>query len=114
MTDNEYMLSWQRGDKDLLEAVTNYRIFVNEIIERYKELKAENEEIWQERCRIFESLKEAKTQAYEEFAYRLKEKATGTFFEERKYVDTEDIDEVVAELTHHKETVSMIDGHIEE
>jgi flagellar biosynthesis/type III secretory pathway protein FliH len=33
-----------------------------------------------------------------EFAKRLKEKATGTFFEERKYVDTFDIDNVEKEL----------------
>lgn len=33
-----------------------------------------------------------------EFAERLKEMATSTFFEERKYVDTEDIDNLVKEM----------------
>lgn len=38
-------------------------------------------------------------EAYKEFAERLKAKATSTFYEEHKYVDTEDIDEVLEELT---------------
>lgn len=37
------------------------------------------------------------------FAIRLKEKATGTFYEERKYVDTEDIDDTLEEMVSDKE-----------
>lgn len=40
-----------------------------------------------------------RAEAVREFAKRLKEKATSTFYEERKYVDTEDIDNLVKEMT---------------
>ena len=43
--------------------------------------------------------KKAKSEAIKEFAGRLKEKATSTFYEEHKYVDTEDIDNLVKEMT---------------
>ena len=39
-----------------------------------------------------------KAEAIKDFAERLKEKATSTFYEEHKYVDTEDIDYVVKEM----------------
>ena len=45
----------------------------------------------------------AKSEAIKEFAERLKEKATGTFFEECKYVNTEDIDNLVEEMVGDKE-----------
>lgn len=41
----------------------------------------------------------AKSEAIKEFAERLKEKATSAFYEEHKYVDTEDIDNLVKEMT---------------
>ena len=43
-------------------------------------------------------LEVAKSEAIKEFAERLKEMATSTFYEERKYVDTEDIDNLVKEM----------------
>lgn len=46
---------------------------------------------------------EAKTEAIKEFAERLKEQATSTFYEEHKYVDTEDIDNLVKEMTEENE-----------
>lgn len=45
------------------------------------------------------ALVETRAEAIKEFAERLKEKAASTFYEERKYVDTEDIDELVKEMT---------------
>lgn len=45
-----------------------------------------------------QEIRKAKSEAYKEFAERLKAKATSTFYEEHKYVDTEDIDEVLEEL----------------
>ena len=69
------------------------------------ELKAKNERLKAEiRCGdnalalLDRSLFEVKAEAIKEFAERLKEKATSTFFEERKYVDTEDIDNLVKEM----------------
>ena len=50
-----------------------------------------------------EDLKTAKSEAIKEFAERLKEKATSTFYEEHKYVDTEDIDNLVKEMTEVNE-----------
>lgn len=52
-----------------------------------------------------------KDEAYKELAERLKEIAI-----EKGIVPIvfDDIDNLVKELTEHKETVSMIDGHIEE
>ena len=44
------------------------------------------------------AIRTAKSEAIKEFAERLKEKATSTFYEERKYVDTEDIDNLVKEM----------------
>jgi hypothetical protein len=46
--------------------------------------------------------KRIKSEEIKEFAERLKEKAISTFYEERKYVDTEDIDELVKEMTEEK------------
>lgn len=43
-------------------------------------------------------IEEIKSEAIKEFAERLKEKATSTFYEEHKYVDTEDIDNLVKEM----------------
>lgn len=39
-----------------------------------------------------------RAEAIKEFAERLKEKAISTFYEERKYIDTEDIDNLVEEM----------------
>ena len=43
-------------------------------------------------------LKNAKSEGRKEFADRLKTKATSAFWEERKYVDTEDIDNTLKEM----------------
>ena len=82
--------------------------------EQMKRLKAENELLESKHREMCIGMKVLKEKAYKEFAKTLKAKASSTFWEERKYVDAEDIDDVLAELTHHKQTVSMIDGHIEE
>ena len=49
------------------------------------------------------AIEKAKSEAIKEFAERLKEKATSTFYEEHKYVDTEDIDNLVKEMTEVSE-----------
>ena len=48
MTDNEYILSWQKADKELFETVTNYRMMFNELLGRYKRQKAEIERLQKE------------------------------------------------------------------
>lgn len=48
-------------------------------------------------------LETAKTEAYKEFADRVKEKASKGFWDELAYVDTEKIDDVYEELTERKE-----------
>ncbi len=45
------------------------------------------------------TVEEIKSEAIKEFAERLKEKATSTFYEEHKYIDTEDVDNLVKEMT---------------
>ena len=49
-------------------------------------------------ARLINQVDKAKTEAIKSFAERLKEKATSTFYEEHKYVDTEDIDNLVKEM----------------
>ena len=94
--------------------------------EQMKRLKAENYRLKHyppKTINMDEKLKEAyknaKVEAYKEFADRLKAKGmpvTGGKGFEGVYVMCSNlvIDTLLAELTHHKETVSMIDGHIEE
>ena len=48
-------------------------------------------------------IKVIRLQAIKEFAEKLKEKATSTFYEEHKYVDTEDIDNLVKEMMEENE-----------
>ena len=64
-----------------------------------KRLKAEIRNTDNHLVLLDRPLIEVKSEAYKEFAERLKEKATNSFYEERKYVDTEDIDNLLKELT---------------
>lgn len=64
-----------------------------------EELKADKEALINGQLTIQKMYIEARNKAVREFAEKLKEKATSTFYEERKYVDTEDIDELVREMT---------------
>ncbi len=48
---------------------------------------------------LYETAKEAKSEAVKEFAERLKEKADSGFWQEHCYVDVEDIDNLVKEMT---------------
>lgn len=52
---------------------------------------------------ILDLMARAESEARQEFADRLKAKSTSTFWEERKYVDTEDIDNTLAELSNQTE-----------
>lgn len=67
-----------------------------EEIEQWKEEANKYQNMW---CATTEDIQMAKDEAVREFAEKLKEKATSTFYEERKYVDAEDIDELVKEMT---------------
>jgi histone H3/H4 len=77
----------------------------DEIYKRYFEQRAEIERL-QKAIKVQDimignqdlKIKGAKNEAIKEFAERLKEKATSTFYEEHKYVDTEDIDNLVKEM----------------
>lgn len=72
---------------------------VNELCENALDLinrqKAEIERL-KDFCDIYSN---EGARAIKEFAERLKEKATSTFFEEHKHVDTEDIDNLLKEMT---------------
>lgn len=90
-------------DKYLLKAALD-------LIKRFKaeneRLKEENRIKSQKRANIFELIEkydEGLFAGMKMFAERLKEKATGTFFEERKYVDTEDIDNLLEEMESERE-----------
>ena len=64
-----------------------------------EDLKADKEALINGQLTIQKMYIEARDKAVREFAEKLKEKATSTYYEERKYVDTEDIDELVKEMT---------------
>ena len=67
-----------------------------------EDLKADKEALINGQLTIQKMYIDTKDKAVREFAEKLKEKATSTFYEERKYVDTEDIDELVKEMTEGK------------
>ena len=73
------------------------------LINRQKaEIERLKEEVKKEQlCNLRMTAHSVKSEAYREFAERLKEKATGKFYEERRYVDTEDIDDILEELTRN-------------
>ena len=122
MTDNEIIKALEIcADYEncvSIDIVLTYRgiplqyLFENalDLINRQRAEIERLEKILDKRCDVCPAV----STAIKKFAEKLKAKATSTFWEERKYVDAEDIDDVLAELTEHKQTVSMIDGHIEE
>ena len=76
--------------------------FLGDILDLINRLKAENDRlqgILDKRCDTCPAV----ITAIKSFAEKLKEKATSTFYEEHKYVDTEDIDNLVKEMTDIKE-----------
>lgn len=76
---------------------------LKEALDTIKEQKAEIERLQKniDGLNIFTTnhIKVVRLQAIKEFAEKLKEKATSTFYEEHKYVDTEDIDNLIKEMT---------------
>ena len=64
-------------------------------IEQWKEEANKYQNLW---CIAVDDIEKVKSEAIKEFAERLKKEATSTFYEERKYVDTEDIDNLVKEM----------------
>ena len=71
-----------------LDLINHQKAEIESLKHRKTELQIRNQELQHE-----------KSEAIKEFAEKLKEKATSTFYEERKYVDTEDIDNLVKERT---------------
>ena len=74
--------------RDALDLINRQKAEIESLKHRKTELQIRNQELQHE-----------KSEAIKEFAEKLKEKATSTFYEERKYVDTEDIDNLVKETT---------------
>lgn len=81
------------------DSLLNYSDCLKGFLDLINRQKAEIERLKQKP--LYDFYKE-KSEAIKEFAERLKEKATSTFYEEHKYVDTEDIDNLVKEMTESK------------
>lgn len=114
MTDNEIIKTWEwhispvhcNGMEIYSAVVECSRELVENTLDLINRQKAENERLKVDlaKCSIrldnlYKTADEIKSEAIKEFAERLKEKATSTFYEEHKYVDTEDIDNLVKEMT---------------
>jgi flagellar biosynthesis/type III secretory pathway protein FliH len=83
MTEQAYKNGYEAGKKEAQAEIEKKDIEIDILI---RKKNAAYDEIARLKARM------------EEFVVRLKEKATGTFFEERRYVDTEDIDNLVEEM----------------
>ena len=77
--------------RNALDLINRQKAEIESLKHRKTELQIRNQELQHE-----------KSEAIKEFAERLKEKATSTFYEEHKYVDTEDIDNLIKEMTEEK------------
>ena len=85
-----------------VEECGNKRVLTTSALDLINRQKAEIErleKILDKRCDVCTAV----TYARKEFAERLKEMATSTFYEERKYVDTEDIDNLLEEMDGESE-----------
>lgn len=96
MTDNEIIKALEYSPLDDIGGCR--KIDVLDLINRQK---AEIERL-KEAYAVYEEttgLKWARAEAIKEFAKRLKKKASGGFWYEHTYVDVEDIDNLVKEMT---------------
>lgn len=80
-------------DEDISQCTMHLAKEAFDLINRQKAEIKRLEGILDKRCDVCTAV----TYARKEFAERLKEMATSTFYEERKYVDTEDIDNLLEE-----------------
>lgn len=81
--------------KDALDLINRQKAEIERLEEMY------DSSVSSER-NVVDNIGYEKSEAIKEFAEKLKEKATSTFYEEHKYVDTEDIDNLVKEMTEEE------------
>lgn len=81
--------------KDALDLINRQKAEIERLEEMY------DSSVSSER-NVVDNIGYEKSEAIKEFAERLKEKATSTFYEEHMYVDTEDIDNLVKEMTEEE------------
>lgn len=82
----------QEMGKAALDLINRQKAEIERLKNAYKQCA------W-ERDVFSEDINAIKSEAYREFAERLKEKADRGFWQERSYVDTDDIDNLLEELT---------------
>ena len=109
MTDNEIIKALERCPQhteccycNSLEECGNKRILTTSVFDLIKRQKAEIESLKHRKTELQirnQELQHEKSEAIKEFAERLKEKVSRGFWDELAYVDVDDIDNLVKEMT---------------